>query len=422
MKTAALFLSLFLLGLAVRAGVGVRTGISVPLREDEPEYYVPAASLSKGLGYANVQQQSPDGVARPTAYRMPLPSLVMALVFECMGGASIGAARWTSIVVGSLSVPLMYLLARRAVGGGAAVVAAIACAIYPAWAYAGPTILSEPYFVPAMLLALILSVRAAESKDLRPALVAGAAWGLATLTRPHGLLMGLAVAALLLRGGWRRSVVFAAATFLVLTPWVVRNEIQFGHPVLLATEGGETLLGANNPYVLADANLHGMWMSPLHVAEYKNRLSVIHDDVERDRLQRAWGMAFLREHPRDIPRLVAYKLGRWLTPITATRGSVRILVICSYGLLLVLLAAGAAMRTIRPSVSLVQATACSLVLASLTMVYWGGLTRGRLPLEILWLPWGAGAACAIAARALSFWTRSANGAAKHGIWESGEAI
>jgi 4-amino-4-deoxy-L-arabinose transferase-like glycosyltransferase len=407
MRNFALFLSLFLLALGVRAGVGVKTGLSSPLRDDEPEYYAPARALSQGQGYANVQQQSADGVVRPTAYRMPLPSLVMALVFKCLGRASIGAARWTSIAVSSLSVPLMFIFARQAGGRGAAVLAAVACAVYPAWVYVGPTILSEPYFIAAMLLALILSVRAAKSADWRAALIAGAAWGAATLIRPHGLLMGLAVAALLLRGGWRRSVVMAAATFLVLTPWAVRNEIQFGHPLLLATEGGETLLGANNPYVLADASLHGMWISPLHVAEYRRLLSTVHDDVQRDRLQRSMAWAFLGSHPREIPRLAAYKLARWLTPITATRGVVRVLVLCSYGLLLLLLAVGAAMQWVRPCAALTQAATCSLVLMVLTVIYWGGLTRGRLPLEILWIPWAAGVALEIIRRARSWKTRPA---------------
>jgi hypothetical protein len=31
----------------------------------------------------------------------------------------------------------------------------------------------------------------------------------------------------------------------------------------------------------------------------------------------------------------------------------------------------------------------SIFFAGITMVYWGALTRGRLPLEILWLPWAS---------------------------------
>jgi 4-amino-4-deoxy-L-arabinose transferase-like glycosyltransferase len=395
MKTAVILLSLFLFSLLVRAGVGIKTGLSAPLEEDEPEYYMPAVNLAHGDGYSNVQQQSPDGIARPTAYRMPLPSLLMALIFKCVGGASIRAARCTSIVISSFSVPLMFIFARQAAARGAALMAALACCVYPAWVYAGPTILSEPYFLPAMLVALILSVRAAQSTACLPALMAGAAWGAATLIRPHGLLMGLAIALLLLRGGWRRSLVFVAATLLILMPWAVRNEICFGHPVLLATEGGETLLGSNNPYILADASLHGMWVSPLRVPEYRDRLSLVHDDIERDHLQRSMAMAFVSSHPFEIPRLVAYKLARWLTPITVTGGLVRVLVLCSYGLLLVLLAVGARMQLLKPSAALTQAAACSLVLTILTAMYWGGLTRGRLPLEIIWLPWGASVVCAI---------------------------
>ena len=34
----------------------------------------------------------------------------------------------------------------------------------------------------------------------------------------------------------------------------------------------------------------------------------------------------------------------------------------------------------------------SLLMAALTAVYWGNLTRGRLPLELVWFPWGSIAA------------------------------
>jgi 4-amino-4-deoxy-L-arabinose transferase-like glycosyltransferase len=389
MKVFAILLSLFLLAVLVRAGAGMQVGLSAPLTEDEPEYYVPARSLAEGRGYCKVEQQSADGVERPTAYRMPLPSMVMAAVFKVAGGAGISTARWTSIVISALSAPLMWLFARQAMPRFPALLAGVGCAIYPTWVHAASMILSEPYFIPAMLAALILSVRAARSKTWPWALAAGLAWSVAALIRPHALVMGGAIGLLEARHSRVRAAIFLAAIFSLLLPWAIRNQIRFGHPVLLATEGGETLLGANNPYVLSDRQLHGMWLSPLKVPGYNQRLSSVHDDIERDHLQSSLAWAFLRSHPDQIPRLIAYKLERWLTPITVTGGAVRLMVLGSYGVLLVLLAGGGLLGVFKPNAALGYVVLCSLILTVFTIVYWGGLTRGRLPLEILWLPWGA---------------------------------
>jgi hypothetical protein len=54
-----------------------------------------------------------------------------------------------------------------------------------------------------------------------------------------------------------------------------------------------------------------------------------------------------------------------------------------------LLAVGAFRGAFRSSVPLHLCLICSAVLTLVTAVYWGALTRGRMPLEILWIPWGA---------------------------------
>ncbi len=64
------------------------------------------------------------------------------------------------------------------------------------------------------------------------------------------------------------------------------------------------------------------------------------------------------------------------------------MVLASYGVLLVLLAAGAMLRKIAFSPTLLLALGFSVVNLGVTAVYWGNLTRGRLPLEMVWLPFG----------------------------------
>ena len=40
---------------------------------------------------------------------------------------------------------------------------------------------------------------------------------------------------------------FALGVLLVLSPWAIRNQLQFGRPIVTTTHGGYTLLLANNP-------------------------------------------------------------------------------------------------------------------------------------------------------------------------------
>ncbi|HJZ57997.1 MAG TPA: glycosyltransferase family 39 protein [Gemmataceae bacterium] len=380
-----------LYGLAVLARLAslLALGISGPLIEDEPQYFEPAKYLADGQGYCKVPQQSPDGIAQPSAYRMPGPALLLAAVFVVCG-PSIEVARVTCLLVASASAPLMYLVARRLSVHPVPIVASVACALYPSWVYYSHYALSEPVYIPALLFALLVSDLAFRSGSDRQLFLCGLVWGLAVLVRPHALPVGGLIA---LWGAWslgfRKGGLLLAGMALVLAPWVVRNQVQLGHPVLLATEGGETLLGSNNPYVVDDPNLWGMWVSPTRVPEYEERLRGVQDEVERDRVQNQLGMGFLKENPGAIPGLVVHKLWRWLTPVTASGGRNRVLVLCSYGVLLVALAVGALRGTFARSRLLMFAGIVTAVSVLITAVYWGALTRGRLPVEMTWLPWGA---------------------------------
>jgi Dolichyl-phosphate-mannose-protein mannosyltransferase len=396
---AVLVVGLYAVALGVRVAVALASGMSQPTANDEPEYFEPAVFLSEGQGYRIIPQQSPDEVAYPTAYRMPGPALFLALNFLVFG-ASVELARWLALIVASTSAPLMYLFSRRFLPSGAAACAGLACALYPTWVHFSRFIYAEPYFIPASLLALVLTLRAIESGGRWSlALLAGLCWGGVTLIRPHGLFMGLLVAVYCLwRLGWRPAAALMLGVLVPLVPWVARNYAVFGRPVVLATEGGETLLGANNAHVLDEPEEHGMWVSLNRMPEYGERLRPIRDEIERDEEQRNLAIEFLRDHPREMPTLMAYKLWRWLTPMTGSGGMIRILVLCSYGVLLILLFAGVFVGAYRSLPALHLVLLWTALLVAVTAVYWGGLTRGRLSLELMWIPWGTCAAYLLFAR------------------------
>jgi len=44
---------------------------------------------------------------------------------------------------------------------------------------------------------------------------------------------------------------------------------------------GEVTVEANNPRVLSDPSLHGMWISPMGIPQYRQRLASVHDEFQR---------------------------------------------------------------------------------------------------------------------------------------------
>lgn len=379
--TAAFYCCAF----AVYLFIAILHGMSTPLASDEPEFYDPAIRLIQGQGYS---QLWPDGILRPSAYRMPGTSAFIAMGLLCFG-KHVESARLTAVIIGSLAAPLMYLFARRVASRGESLAAGIVCLLYPTWAFLSGKVLSEPYFIPLLLLSLFLTGRAVNLPGSWNFLAAGMAWGVTALIRPHGAAMALLVTMYLFsRTGWRRALLFLFGFTLLLAPWVVRNQVIFGSP-FLATEGGETFLGSNNPYVVRDSALHGMWIAPRSVPEYWAAIEFNYNDAERSKIQNQIAWDYLKHNPRVIPLLAIYKVERWLTPITISGGAVRLMVLASYGMLLLFLLIGCFQRIYHRSVELDLVVMWSLLMTALTIVYWGNLTRGRLPVELVWIPWGA---------------------------------
>ena len=115
-------------------------------------------------------------------------------------------------------------------------------------------VMSETFvvlFVASILLGLYAFI---DRPRWRIAAGLGALFGLAALTRGEQALLGpIAIApSILLARSWplpRRIAAIAlcgATAFAVLTPWVAYNASRFERPLLIASNLGETLLGANS--------------------------------------------------------------------------------------------------------------------------------------------------------------------------------
>jgi 4-amino-4-deoxy-L-arabinose transferase-like glycosyltransferase len=232
------------------------------LASDPDAYQEIAGNIVGGRGFSF----GTEGI--PTAYRPPLYPCLLVAARWVAGHDEALARRVTGAIhlfLGTASVWLVLIAARRLVPGRAAWLAALLAAIDPLLVYNTSLAMTETTatFLVALLVCLWLSERG-RGGDF----ALGAVFGLCCLCRPTfwavGFLCvagwGAAFAFRRFRGGTAggahssgvaalrgRGAVVVVGAVVTVAPWVIRNLVVMGKPILTTTHGGYTLLLAHNP-------------------------------------------------------------------------------------------------------------------------------------------------------------------------------
>lgn len=297
---------------AVAAGAALRAVYALALVGDDPllgdglQFHVLANGLADGLGYAQPAGQA-GGDARPTADKPPLYPTLEALV-SLLGGRSAAWHHTVGIVCGAGTVAATGLLARRLGGAHVGVAAAALAAGYPLLIAADGSLRSESPYALLVTLALLAALRLRDHPTAARGAALGAVVGLAALTRGEGVaLLGLVVLALPWRGARRRALgpalVCVAAFALVLAPWVVRCWVRFDRPVLISTNVGGLLAGANCDQTYGGRLIGGWTFDCLPPPRYAN-------EAREAARQRDVGLRYAREHSGRLPRVLTARVGR----------------------------------------------------------------------------------------------------------------
>lgn len=222
--------SLVLLGLILLLGAGLR----LALFAHAPVFLVPRDSPSFfDAGYSLVQSGSFDLPAK----RSPLYPLFLAGVIRVFGW-ELEKAALAQHALGLGTIGLTYLLGTLAFGRPAGLLAALLVAVDGALLLLEQSILSETLYAPLLTACLIVVLLALRQGRWPGLLLAGLLLGLATLTRPvtQAILPLVLLAVLLAVPGRRARLVGLAAVCLgyglIVTPWVVRNQIVNGTPAV----------------------------------------------------------------------------------------------------------------------------------------------------------------------------------------------
>jgi hypothetical protein len=219
----------------IGAVINLLTPVDPHLNLDSRAFEAIARSLLAGQGFV-YREPLLHGLAF-YAFRSPGYSAFLALGLW-LGGVTAAVALQGALQ--GVSAALVGDLAGRWAGPRAAWLAFAIRFAWPAgWFHAGQ-LMSEGFFELTTLLAVWLAVRTGEGRQLRWALAAGVAVGVALLTRPVGLGCALALAAWLCVRHPRGAAVLALAALLTWLPWPLRNAQRLHAYVPFLTSGGVT--------------------------------------------------------------------------------------------------------------------------------------------------------------------------------------
>jgi hypothetical protein len=186
-------------------------------------------------------------------------------------------------------------------GRTAAIAAGLVAALAPPLLFNDGVTLSEPLSLLLMLGAVLLLL---DGRDVAAAVTTG----LLMLTRPSAQALAVVLALWMLHSfGWRRALRFVLVAVTVVTPWIGRNYVELGSP-LLVTSNGFNLAATYSPFVFA----HNGFLDPFYAPEFRTVRYQHFTEPELDSVLRRYALRDLRAHPHDLGWHVKRNVRGWL--------------------------------------------------------------------------------------------------------------
>jgi 4-amino-4-deoxy-L-arabinose transferase-like glycosyltransferase len=375
------------MALIVVAGVGLRvlhTLLVAPwppgFFNDEAYYRTLAALVVQGAGFVRPGEFYGAGISVPTAERAPLYPLMLAGLAE-LGVTGPDPQRLLGALTGGGTIVALGLVARELAGDRAGLLAAGIAAAYPTLIAADGALMTESVYGLLAALMLLSALKLQMTERWRWAVALGVAGGLAALTRGEGLLLTVILLLGFLRhpAGRRAAAVAFLAFAVVLAPWTIRNYSVFDRPVLVATEGGETLAGANCGSTYG-GELLGRWDVNCVKLSGKGNEAEQADKLGHD------GLHYAADHVERVPVVLAVRQlrtwGLW-EPLQRSEGRAQWVVtlgVVVYALLVPLAVYGFVLLRRRRAPTWVVVTPLITVLVSTALSY--GSVRFRHSAEL----------------------------------------
>ena len=277
-----ILLGLLVAALLLRLAAVLIIPMDYRFRQDAVRYTSLAQQLLNQEPYG-LEPGVPDALV-PPGYPLFIAG-IWALTWQ-----SLMAVRLAQALLGVIAVWMTFLIGRESFSSRVGLLGAFILAVYPVWIIWPALFLTEALFTVLVLAFALYLVRSTRAYSAKHAVGCGVAFSLALLTREalYGLPVVLPFACWwarrLWRDTWRCLLLFAVAVLLVLSPWLIRNYITFGH--VFFTEGSAytqyRVLGSGylSPHMQEVVNNPSAGKSP----EYNERYGLTGDMVRVKRL------------------------------------------------------------------------------------------------------------------------------------------
>ena len=378
------------LGLVAAVALAVRLAYLLATKRDSPAlgdalyYSGQARAIARGHWFTHPYLGGPAADHPPGTAGLLAPA-------DWIAPGSLFAQRLLVTIAGVGVVVLIGLLTRRLAGDRAGIVAAVIAAVYANLWMNDVLTMSETFSAAFIVFALFALYRYADAPGVARAAVAGAVIGVAVLVRAElALLAPLVLLPLILRSGHdrlRQLAAAAAALLAVNAPWFVYNLTRFDDVVLVSTNDGLTIRGANCEDTYDGSGL-GFWNLPCALDDPAPAGS---DESEQSAWWRDHGLGYMTDNLDRLPAVMTVRVLRtwslygpeqmnaWNQGEDRERWASK-LGVYSFWLLAPVAVAGAVVLR-RRRVLLLPLLALP-VIVTLVAAWFYGLVRFRLPAEI----------------------------------------
>ncbi len=318
-RWAWLVFAICLVGLGIRLGYVFTVQHNVRIAGDAFYYHYGANLLADGKGFIQPYDYLLRHKTNASADHPPLYVIVLG-VESYLGGRSFTAHQVLSCFIGTSTIALMAVTARRIVSPWAGVVTAIIVAVYPYfWLNDGP-LLSEGLAQMTTALAILFAFAFWKRPSFKYAIWLGVAIALAALTRAEAMLLPLLIvvplALWMKQLSWRRRLALLGVSWLatgfVVAPWIGYNLSRFAKPVYISSGFAPALLSGT----CDDAwygPLRGYWSFKC-IGDTPRK----YEDISlQDEIYSKKATDYIKAHEGDLPIVELAKIGRlwdWYHP------------------------------------------------------------------------------------------------------------
>jgi len=295
--------------------------VDLPGIFDQISYHNLAQRVLNGYGFAFGETWWPATRAgEPTAHWSFLYTLYLTGVYKLFGVHPLVARIVQAIIVGVLHPYIIWRIGEKIFNREIGLIASVITALYAYYIYYEAALMTEPFYITAILFSLYFGLEMAENRNLARDIKLGVAMGICIgITIVLRQVFLLFVPFLFLWIWISRlkntrnlpivsTIISVALIVLFILPVSVYNQNRFGRFVLLNTNSGYALFWGNHP-------IHGTKFIPILPSETYQRLIPPDirqlDEAALDQELLSRGIQFVVEDPKryillSLSRIPAY--------------------------------------------------------------------------------------------------------------------